>query len=87
MGRSLAAMLLGGRGAHGIGWALAPRLVGDGEQVLDVPAKLAARARLLSVGHGRKSDPHDAVSVAIAAHSAPSCARSGWRTRRWCCSC
>jgi transposase len=58
-------------GAHGIGRALAQRLVGDGEQVLDVPAKLAARVRVLSVGHGRKSDPDDAVSVAVAAQCAP----------------
>jgi transposase len=58
-------------GAHGIGRALAQRLVGDEEQVLDVPAKLAARVRVLSVGHGRKSDPADAVSVAVAARSAP----------------
>jgi transposase len=58
-------------GAHGLGRALAQRLVSDGEQVLDVPAKLAARVRVLSVGHGRKSDPADAVSVAIAARSAP----------------
>jgi hypothetical protein len=47
-------------GAHGIGRALAQRLVSDGEHVLDVPAKLAARVRVLSVGHGRKSDPADA---------------------------
>jgi transposase len=40
--------------------------------VLDVPATLAARVRVLSVGHGRKSDPDDAVSVAVAAHHAPS---------------
>jgi transposase len=58
-------------GAHGIGRALAQRLVGDGEQVVDVPAKLAARVRVLSVGHGRKSDPDDAVSVAVAARSVP----------------
>jgi transposase len=58
-------------GAHGIGRALAQRLVDDGEQVVDVPAKLAARVRVLSVGHGRKSDPADAVSVAVAARSAP----------------
>jgi hypothetical protein len=58
-------------GAHGIGRALAQRLVGDGEQVLDVPAKLAVRVRVLSVGHGRKSDPGDAVSVAVAARNAP----------------
>jgi transposase len=57
-------------GAHGLGRALAQRLVSDGEQVLDVPAKLAARVRVLSVGHGRKSDPHDAVSVAVAARNA-----------------
>jgi transposase len=46
-------------------------LVTDGEQVVDVPAKLAARVRVLSTGHGRKSDPDDAVSVAVAARSAP----------------
>jgi len=39
---------------------------------VDVPAKLAARVRVLSVGHGRKSDPHDALSVAVAALSVPS---------------
>jgi transposase len=58
-------------GAHGIGRALAQRLVGDGEPVVDVPAKLAARVRVLSVGHGRKSDPDDAVSVAVAARNVP----------------
>jgi transposase len=64
-------------GAHGIGRALAQRLVGEGEQVLDVPAKLAARVRVLSVGHGRKSDPADAVSVAVAARHAPSLRQVG----------
>jgi hypothetical protein len=39
--------------------------------VLEVPAKLAARVRVLSVGHGRKSDADDAVSVAVAARHAP----------------
>jgi transposase len=67
----LAAALLAVEGAHGVGRALAQRLVGDGEQVLDVPAKLAARLRVLSVGHGRKSDPDDAVSVAVAARNVP----------------
>jgi transposase len=74
-------------GAHGLGRALAQQLVGDGEQVLDVPAKLAARVRVLSVGHGRKSDPDDAISVAVAAQSAPLCGRSASRTRRRCCTC
>jgi Transposase len=62
--------LLGGGGCAR-GRSLAQRLVSDGEHVVDVPAKLAARVRVLSVGHGRKSDPHDAVSVAVAAQSAP----------------
>jgi transposase len=57
-------------GAHGVGRALAQWLVGDAEPVVDVPAKLAAQVRLLSAGHGRKSDPADAVSVAIAAQGA-----------------
>jgi hypothetical protein len=64
-------------GAHGIGRALAQRLVGRGEQVLDVPAKLAARVRVLSVGHGRKSDPDDAISVAVAARQAPTLRQVG----------
>ena len=64
-------------GAHAIGRALAQRLVGDGERVVDVPAKLAARVRVLSVGHGRKSDPDDAVSIAIAARSASSLRQVG----------
>ena len=35
--------------------------------VVDVPAKLATRVRLLSTGHGHKSDDADAMSVAVAA--------------------
>jgi transposase len=62
-------------GAHGVGRALAEGLVGDGEQVVEVPATLAARVRVLSVGHGHMSDSHDAVSVAAAAQSVPSCGR------------
>jgi len=38
---------------------------------MDVPAKLAARVRLLSSGHGRKNDNADALSVGIAALTAP----------------
>ena len=37
---------------------------------MDVPAKLAARVRMLSTGHGRKNDDADAVSVAVAALTA-----------------
>ena len=54
-------------GAGGLGAPLTVRLKADGIEVLDVPAKLAARVRLLSSGHGRKNDDADAVSVGIAA--------------------
>jgi transposase len=54
-------------GCFGAGRSLAQRLVADGELVLDVPAKLAARVRVYSRGHGRKTDKHDAVSVGLAA--------------------
>lgn len=58
-------------GAAGLGAPLTERLREDGIAVVDVPAKLARRVRLLSTGHGRKSDPADALSVGIAAWSAP----------------
>ncbi|MGH3960400.1 IS110 family transposase [Mycobacterium sp.] len=58
-------------GASGLGAPLAARLRTDGVDVVDVPAKLAARVRMLSTGHGRKNDDADAVSVGIAALSAP----------------
>jgi hypothetical protein len=37
---------------------------------VDVPAKLAARVRMLSTGHGRKNDNADAISVGVAALTA-----------------
>jgi transposase len=54
-------------GCHGTGRSLAQRLAADGEHVLDVPAKLAARVRVYSRGHGRKTGKHDAVPVGLAA--------------------
>lgn len=59
-------------GATGLGAPLTVRLRNDGIAVVDVPAKLAARVRLLSTGHGRKSDDADAVSVGIAAQTSKS---------------
>ena len=35
--------------------------------MLDVPAKLAARVRLFDTGHNRKTDAHDAHSIAMVA--------------------
>ena len=57
-------------GAGGLGAPLTARLSEDGITVVDVPAKLAARVRLLSRGHGRKSDAADATSVGVAALTA-----------------
>jgi transposase len=53
-------------GSYGIGRHIAQRLVADGEAVLDVPAKLSARVRVFDTGQGRKTDPVDAHSVAVA---------------------
>ncbi len=54
-------------GCNGIGKHLAQRLVADGETVVDVPAKLSARARVFDTGQGRKTDPVDAHHIAVAA--------------------
>jgi transposase len=54
-------------GAGGLGRGIAQLLVRAGEPVVDVPAKLAARARLLGTSSARKTDLADACSVATAA--------------------
>ena len=41
------------------------RLLAAGEQVVDVPPKLSARARVFATGQGRKTDATDAHSVAL----------------------
>jgi transposase len=57
-------------GASGPGGPLVTRLADDGIEAVDVPAKLAARVRMLSTGHGRKNDNADALSVGVAALTA-----------------
>jgi hypothetical protein len=54
-------------GANGLGHLVAQRLVGAGQDVVDVPARLAARVRVLDEERTRKNDPNDARSTAIAA--------------------
>jgi hypothetical protein len=44
-------------GSNGAGRHIAMRLVADGETVVDVPAKLSARARVFVSGQGRKTTP------------------------------
>lgn len=53
--------------AGGLGYLLAQQLVAAGETVVNVPATLASRVRVLSTGRSDKNDPNDALSVAIAA--------------------
>ena len=78
-------------GAQGVGRPIAQRLLAGGEQVLDVPAKLAARARVFDTG------PSTSGAVKLTRPTrTPSrwprcgtgaCARCG-STRTWrCCGC
>jgi len=57
--------------AGGMGYLLSQQLVSAGEEVLDVPATLASRIRVLGTGRSNKNDPNDALSVAIAALRSP----------------
>ena len=58
-------------GAQGVGRPLAQRLLAQGETVLDVPAKLAARVRGFDTGNARKTDATDAHAVAMVALRTP----------------
>ncbi len=70
-GRKFPSRLWAVEGANGIGKHLAQRLIADGEEVVDVPAKLSARARVFSTGQGRKTDATDAHSIAVVALRTP----------------
>ncbi len=52
-------------GCQGIGRHIAVACSPIGEQVVDVPPKLSARARVFATGLGRKTDARDAHSVAL----------------------
>jgi transposase len=54
-----------------LGYLLAQQLVARGEDVLDVPATLASRIRVIATDRSNKNDPNDAHSIAIAALRAP----------------
>jgi transposase len=59
-------------GAEGLGYLLSQQLLAAGERVVDVPATLAARTRVLGTGRSNKTDPNDARSIAITALRSPS---------------
>ena len=70
-GRGFADRVWAVEGCGGIGKHIAHRLVHDGETVIDVPGKLSAQVRVFATGNGRKTDPVDAHSVAMAALRTP----------------
>jgi len=57
--------------AGGLGSLLSQQLVVAGERVVDVPAVLASRVRVLGSGRSQKNDENDARSIAIAALRQP----------------
>jgi len=65
-------------GAQGVGRPLAQRLLAQGEAVLDVPAKLAARVRVFDTGNARKTDAVDAHAVAMVALRTPRLTQLGY---------
>jgi transposase len=71
-GRRFSSRIWAVEGANGIGKHLAQRLIADGEDVVDVPAKLSARARVFSTGQGRRTDATDAHSIGVVALRTPS---------------
>jgi transposase len=88
VGRTFSDRVWAVEGCDGIGKHLAQRLLADGETVVDVPAKLSARARVFSTGQGRKTDATDAHSIAVVALRTPDlngCDRTiiWWRCGRW----
>jgi transposase len=70
--------------AGGLGYLLAQQLLEAGETVVDIPATLVSRVRLLGTGRSDTNDPNDARSVAIAALRAPELVRCGSRTTHRC---
>ena len=63
----MAAAGLGGGGREWDRAPLAQRLLAGEERVLDVPAKLAARAPVFDTGQGRKTDATDAHAIVMVA--------------------
>jgi transposase len=57
--------------AAGLGYLLGQQLVAAGEEVVDVPATLSSRVRMLGSGRSNKNDSNDAYAVAIAALRTP----------------
>jgi transposase len=66
-------------GCEGIGRHIASRLLADGEEIVDVPPKLSARARVFVTGQGRKTDATDAHFRRCGRHAGEWAAAGGQR--------
>ena len=62
-------------GCSGIGRHVAQRLVADGETVLDVPAKLSARARVFATGQAARPTRSMPAASRWSRCAPPACAR------------
>ncbi len=74
-------------GAHGVGRPLAQRLLADGETVVDVAAKLAARVRVFDTGNARKPTPPTRTRSLRQRCARQSCRCSASMRSWWPCGC
>ncbi len=56
-------------GCNGIGRHVALRLLADGQEVVDVPPKLSARARVFSTGQGTQNRRHRRALGGVGGHA------------------
>ena len=71
--------------AGGLGYLLSQQLVAAGETVLDVPATLASRIRVLGTGRSDKNDPNEPCRSLSPPCVHPHCARSSSPITARCC--
>lgn len=74
-------------GATGLGRGVAQLLAVADEHVLDVPAKLAARARLLSSAAPARPTPSTPLRSPPWPSATSGCSQSAPRATPWCCGC
>ena len=86
LGRAIREAHVGHRVGRRDGLSAGPTARRRGEDVLDVPATLASRIRVLGTERSNKNDPNDAQSVAIAALRSPRLRRSSRPTMPRCCA-
>ena len=74
-------------GAAGLGYLLAQQLVNAGETVVDVPATLSARVRLLGSGKAARTTPTTRTRLRSPGCATTTCASSSVRITLRCCGC